>query len=139
MIRSFVESGFPHLCDIIPLFLIVCSHGWPRVKSVLSRLIVAEEGALGEIYGNGATARAMRTCVHTYVPVHRIYAHADIYRACRKPLNLAADSHEIIGRERYISVISSTPTPLRRPIKQALGYHGRTDDVFTILPVFTRR
>jgi len=78
--------------------------------------------------------------------------------ARRKPLNLAADSREIIGSEgkrererksrrvrewtRYISVIFSTPTIVllpQRPIKQAPGYHSRMADVFTILPVFTRR
>jgi len=70
--------------------------------------------------------------------MHEVCTLGHVERACRKPLNLT-DSHEIIGRQRYILVISSTPTLLRRPIKRALGYHGRTDDVFTILPVFTRR
>lgn len=63
-----------------------------------------EEGALGEIYGNGATpvlAHEMCEYIHV-IPVHGICAHADLYRACRKPLNLAADSHEIIGREMHL-------------------------------------
>lgn len=70
---------------------------------------------------------------HTFIHTYKIYiyiiclckwdicARADTYRARRKPFNLAADSREIIGSERYISVISSAPTPPGRPIKRASG------------------
>ena len=111
---------------------------------VLPRLIVAvKKGASGEIYGNDATARTMWRRTYTYIyvyiiPIHRIYMHTRAYIGLVESRLIAADSHEIIGRERYISVIFSTPTLLWSPIKRASGYHGRTDDVFTILPVFTR-
>lgn len=62
-----------------------------------------------------------------------IYVRADIYRARRKPFNLAADSREIIGSGRYISVISSAPTPPGRPIKRASGI---TAERLMFLPYF---
>lgn len=61
-----------------------------------------EERVSSEIYGSGATARARSGRAYVYICTQDICTHSDIYRACRKPLNLAADSHEIIGREIHL-------------------------------------
>lgn len=78
------------------------------------------------------------THMYTSFCANGIYVRADIHRARRKPFNLAADSREIIGSGRYISVISSA-LPLLGGRLKGLRVSRRNADVFTILPVFTRR
>jgi len=79
MILRFVESDFSYLYSIIPLF----HH---RLFPQLAMRVIGngftasnyrcEEEALGEIYGNDATARALRTYIHIYLCTR--YAHSDM-------------------------------------------------------------
>lgn len=81
MICRFAESGFPYPCDITPLFLTVCSHGWSRVESVtvLPRLIVAVKKGCRAKFTEAVLLLAREADVHTYISAHRIYVHTRTY------------------------------------------------------------
>jgi len=79
MILRFVETDFSYLYSINSSF----SHRlFPQlaVREIGNGFTASnyrgEEGALGEIYGNSATACALRTYIHIYLCTR--YAHSDM-------------------------------------------------------------